>query len=274
MSTPPHPPAIHGAAKPPAATQIAEGLFMPLGALRFLLSHKGIKRFAALPLIANAVLYIAAIFLGFYLLSQWDTQVAWEFWGPIGGWLATGFNWTSGSMKWIIALPVVFLLCYFSFTIVGMVIASPFNDILSQRTEYIIRETQSESPPLGLTLRVMIVSLIDSLKIAATQVALVFLTLPLLIIPIVGFLPLMLVTAYFTGRGFYDIPLACNSIAGRHKKPYTQRRFLSLIGFGLAMELLFMIPFVGLLMLPVGVTAGTQMYCRDPRHHHPHSPNA
>ena len=34
-----------------------------------------------------------------------------------------------------------------------------------------------------------------------------------------------------------------------------------IFGMGVAMELLFMIPFAGLLLLPLGVTAGTMIYC-------------
>ena len=41
----------------------------------------------------------------------------------------------------------------------------------------------------------------------------------------------------------------------------TAHRF-QMLGLGMAMEILFLIPFAGLLMLPVGVTAGTLLYCR------------
>ncbi|MHC4994558.1 MAG: EI24 domain-containing protein [Planctomycetota bacterium] len=258
---------------PPASAtaQLAEGFSMPLRGLNFLTTNQGVKRYAVLPLLATALLYVAIVALGFYAVSEWNIRVDWQFWGPVGAWTSTAINWAIGPMKWLVAVPTLFLLCYFTFTIVGMVIASPFNDLLCQRTEEIIRKERAESPPLGLTLRIICVSLADSVKLVGLQIALTLLTLPFIFIPLIGFIPFTLVTAYFTGRGFYDIPLACNSIAGRHKKPYTQRRFFSLLGFGLAMEFLFMIPFLGLLMLPIGVTAGTQMYCRDPRATHaPH----
>ena len=34
-----------------------------------------------------------------------------------------------------------------------------------------------------------------------------------------------------------------------------------MLGLGMALQLMFAIPFVGLLVMPIGVTAGTILYC-------------
>jgi len=125
-----------GKAAPGFATGFASGFSMPAQAARVLTSTRGVKRWAALPLIANFILYSLVVALAIYLIAVWDPQVpAWDFWGGFGAGLSKAINWVLGPLKWIILLPASILFCYFTFTTVGMLVATPFNDILSEKTE-------------------------------------------------------------------------------------------------------------------------------------------
>jgi Uncharacterized protein involved in cysteine biosynthesis len=89
------------------------------------------------------------------------------------------------------------------------------------------------------------------------------LCLPFLLVPIIGFLPLFLVGSYFAGFGYVDTAMARNFLRARHKKVLSRNRFWKILGLGVTMQILFFIPLLGLLLLPVGVTAGTLVYCGE-----------
>ncbi|MBI1375276.1 MAG: hypothetical protein GC159_21365 [Phycisphaera sp.] len=246
-------------------TRFLRGFWQPLMAMRLLLSTRGVKRWAVLPLIASVVVYTLIVVGAFWLL--WDVELRvpeWDFWWRIGAWLSTVINWLLVTLKWVIALPVIAGACYFTFTTVGMVIAAPLNDILSEKVEKVICHGREGSKlPLKLTPILMVHGVWDAIKIAVRQLFWTLLVLPLLLVPVVGFVPLFVVGAYFAGLGFVDVPMARNFLRNRHKQPYFDHRRWEMLGLGVAMQLLFYIPFAGLLILPLGVTAGTQLYCDE-----------
>ncbi|MCP3981725.1 MAG: hypothetical protein GY716_20685 [bacterium] len=245
------------------APAFVRGFTLPLLAVRLLLGSRGVKRYALLPLLASVVVYTGVVGLCLRWIAGWAPQVdAWAFWGPVGGWLSTAVNYAAGPLKWVVLLPAVLVICYFTFTTIGMVIASPFNDLLSARVERLLcRPREEQSQPLHVTARLVVLSLLDALRIAALQILCTILVLPLLFVPLVGFVPLLAVNAYFTGLGFFDVALARNDLRHRHKKPAFREQRAALFGLGLCMELLFFVPFAGLLLLPLGVVAGTRLYC-------------
>lgn len=243
--------------------RFAYGFSLPLRGASLLMRRRRLKRFAILPLIANAVLYVIVLAVAVWFIGSWDPQVGeWQFWGPVGGWLSTAVNWSAGPLKWLVAIPLLLAFCWFTFQVVGMIVASPFNDILSERVERTLCFPKEQlDVPLRLTAANAVVGVLDSTKIVALQVVATILVLPLLFVPVVGAVPLLLVTAYFAGLGFFDVSMARNDLRYRHKRAKISDIRAELFGLGVAMELLFLIPFMGLLMLPVGVTAGTMLYC-------------
>lgn len=240
------------------------GLTTPLAAARLLLGAPKLKRFAILPLAANTIVYGLVVVLAFYWLANWQPQVGpWDFGWDLGALAAKSLNLAMGPLKWLVGLPIMLLACYFTFTTVGMIVASPFNDILSERVERHLchpsRDPVISTRQLAVS---MAKSLIDSLVIVIRQIAMTLLVLPLLLIPVVGFLPLLLVTAHYTGLGLVDVAMARNHLRPVHKRTMIRDRRWEIFGLGLAMEFLFFVPGGGLLVLPVGVTAGTLLYCQ------------
>lgn len=238
------------------------GFSLPFRAAGFLWRTRGVKRFAVLPLVVNVLLYAVLIAVAFWAWDEVEiVHVDWRFWDPVGAWLAAGVNALSGALGWVLFLVVLLLGSYLTFTAVGMVVASPFNDILSERIERAIcSPREAAGLPLRLTAAATAYSMLDSLWIVVRQVFFSILVLPLILIPLVGFAPLFCVGAYYAGLGFVDVGMARNLMRHRHKKPLLCARRWEIFGLGVAMQLLFMIPFLGLLFLPVGVTAGTLTY--------------
>jgi CysZ protein len=216
---------------------------------------------AALPLIINTLVYVGALAGGAYLIHIWQPSVgAWEFWGPVGGWLSAFINWSIPALKWGVMI-LIFLASYFSFRAVGMILASPFNDLLSEHVEACLCEARKGAPPTPLqSARVAIFSLGDTIWNVARQLFYMLLVLPLLLIPLLGWLPLFVVTAYFTGLGFFEVATARNLLRNAHKKPAVRVCRWRILGLGIAMEVMFVTP-LALIVLPLGVVAGTLIYC-------------
>lgn len=242
----------------------SRGFALPLRGLRFLLANRGLKRYAILPLIMNVVFYGMAIAVFMYFLWHWDVyHVEWNFIGPLGRWLSAAVNW----MGWLVKLAIgmgALAAAFFTFTGVGMALASPMNDILSEKVEmtYIGGYTKM-TMPFRFTVKAALLSIGDSLRNLVKQLCCTVIALPFLLIPVVGFLPLFLVGAYFAGFGFLDSSMARNFLRPKHKKLLVDKDFWEIVGFGSAMQAMFAIPFLGMLLMPVGVVSGTLLYCRE-----------
>ena len=240
-----------------------KGVALPLRAAQFLLHARGVKRLAVLPLLVNAVLYAMVLGWLFYAVSHWDwSGMEWTFWGGVGPTLARIVNALLDLFKWLIVIPVLLLASYYTFTIMGLIVSFPFNAMLSERVEQIAApRPQAERRSRKQQLAGWFLSFVDSLWLVLRQLAVALLLVPFLLIPIVGKLPLFAWGAYCMGLSLFDIPMGRNLLRGRHKKPMIRRTRWEVFGFGLVMLLLFMVPLAGLLILPVGVTAGTLLYC-------------
>lgn len=235
------------------------GFARPLEGAALLLRHRGLKRFAVLPLLVNIFIYALVIALFIWLLASLDLQVGeWQFLGPVGGWLSTALDYVLDTLKWIIAIPIILIVCYFSFTIVGLILAAPFNEMLSARVERRLHDptalTGEGSPGM---LRDTWVSLTDALQILLRQLLWTIIVLPLIFVPFIGWIPLFIVTGWFTGLGLVDPTLARHRRSRAEKDALMSARAGEVFGLGVATELMLLVPFLGLGMLPVAVTAGT-----------------
>ena len=245
-------------------SDFTRGLGLPFRGVSFLVAHRGLKRYAILPLILNVLLYALAMSVFFYFLWNWQIElVAWDFWGPVGGWLTAAVNWMGWMIKLVVAMIGV-AAAFFTFTGFGMVIASPLNDLLSEKVEVVYCGSDKKlSMPFRFTAKAGLLSFFDSLRNTGKQLFFTVLFLPFLLIPLVGFLPLFLAGGYFAGFGFIDTAMARNFLRPLQKKPLGNKHFWAILGFGVAMQALFMIPLLGMLLMPVGVVAGTLLYAAE-----------
>lgn len=243
-------------------SEFTDGFLKPFRAMRFLLVQRGLKRFAILPLLANIVLYALALGVLFWLIGRWQIgEVEWDFWWAFGRWLSALVNWLRGGLKILVAVVAV-MISFFTFTAVGMVLASPLNDILSEKVEAVqAGRLKQLDMPFRFTARATMLSVVDSLGNLVKQLFWTVVALPFLLVPVIGFIPLFAVGAYFSGFGFLDSAMARNFLRPRHKRLLAKKDFWRIIGLGAAMQVLFFVPLAGLLLLPVGVTAGTLVYC-------------
>jgi len=154
-------------------------------------------------------------------------------------------------------------LAYLSFTAVGLGLASPFNELLSEQVERAVCVPPSGAKvPMRRWLAGTLRALLDSFALVFRQLFFSILALPLLLIPVVGAVPLFVISAHFSGRGYFEVATSRHFLRRQHLGPVLRARRWELFGMGVAIQLLFLIPFVGLLVLPLGVAAGTLAYCK------------
>lgn len=249
------------------ALGLVDGFAMPARAAVLLCRTRGLKRYALLPLLVNLMAYALVVLLAVYLIWNWDLIVpSWEWIPGVGKFLSRIVNWGVAVFKWLLVIPLLMAVCYSTFTAVGMILASPFNDILSERVERLIHGNCRDVP--GSSARQLVRgcrSTLVSLRIVLRQLVIMTLALPLLLIPVIGIVPFFLLTAYFAGVGFLDIPMAANQLDHRQRRVLVAGHQWSILGLGIAIELLFLVPFAAIFVLPLGVIGATMLYCRVTR---------
>ncbi|MEM9445306.1 MAG: EI24 domain-containing protein [Verrucomicrobiota bacterium] len=248
-------------------SSLAKGFRLPFIALKLLFTVSGIKRYAILPWLTNTILYFSMFATSLYLVST--LHISFENFSLLDNWpieVVTLFNYSAEILKWVFFLPLAFFVCLYTFSAVGMIVASPLNDLLSHKTELLLSlknpskdQIRSEQKLLYTN---MLYSLRDSAYIVIRQLFFTLLTIPFLLVPFVGFLPLFLVTAYHTGLGFLSIPADRQGLRYQQKKAIFRKHLWEFVGLGIAMEFLFLIPLTALFFLPLGVISGTLLYLK------------
>jgi CysZ protein len=240
-------------------SDFAKGLRYPAVGLKFVFSRRGLARFVFIPFLINVLVFGTGFFLFLGKLGRLLDMVP------------RNETWYFAVLYYVLAvlLVAIFLVvAFYAFTVIGNLIAAPFNAVLSEKVEA-LETGRSTSGPFswGGAWR-------DARRAFKTElkklVLLVLFFLPLLLlnlIPVLGQVlyaaGMFLYTAFALAFNFTDYAMErrLNGLLGRYRLLWS-RKSLS-VGFGSACFLLGLIPIVNLLLLPVCVTAGTLLYIRE-----------
>lgn len=239
------------------------GFMLPLRGAHLLLTVRGVKRWAIAPLIISAFFYVLVFALLVWLLPSWQlVDLQWNFWDEWGAKISSGLNTLSWLVQWLLFFAGFWLLSYFTFTFFVELLASPFNDILSEKLEVSLTQKTFGAVNLRLNGKAIYWSLCSTFYFLSRQFFWLIATLPLLFIPLIGTMAWFLLNAYFVGVTFFDVAMARNFLTYRHKMAAIRENRAVVIGFGSALSLLFLMPFIGWLIIPFGVAGGTILYCQ------------
>lgn len=242
-----------------SATQFMEGMRLPFQSFRFLLRHRTLWPYALLPLIINIVLItgivVALIFWAFPYLNPAEMVPAW-----MGETIHAGVEY----MAYFFGILLSLLIGYVSFSTIGLIVASPFNDMLSEKTEILLIGQGDPNMPWKTWMAETMRTLAGSIGLLCLQWGITLCLLPFLLIPVLGAGLLFGVNGYFTGREFLDIPMARHYFRKAHRRAGLCGVRWRVTGFGVGMLLLMLIPGCVLIMLPVGVVGGTLLYVEIP----------
>jgi len=108
----------------------ARGISYPLRAVKVFRKHPGLLRYVAIPFAINLLVFSLSVYFGLdlfeWLLEKYAPGT--EVW----------YGMVLYYLAWIVALLLTAVIVFFSFTVIGNLVASPFNEFLSERTEILL----------------------------------------------------------------------------------------------------------------------------------------
>lgn len=236
------------------------GFFSLLNAFRFISKNPRLYKYIAIPFIINVVVFCGSVYWGFDLFGDF-----------VGQYLAPYDTWywqiVAGAIKLLAAL-VTLVIVFFTFTVVGNLIAAPFNDVLSEKTEEIIVGRQIGEPfsfrQIGVDLwRVMK----DEIRKMSIFIFLMILILGLNFLPGIGSalyaVLSVVVTVFFLIVEYTGYIFSRKHLGFAEQRQFIAAHKMSTVGFGLAVMCMLFIPFIQFLTIPVAVVAATQICCTE-----------
>ncbi len=234
------------------------GFFYPFRGLTFLFRHPRLFSCIAIPLTVNTLLYGLFVWFTASRLKGW-----------INYFLPAGDAWYWTVLFYFTAIVVgllVILIVVYTFTIVGSILLSPFNDFLSEKVEFIHTGTGRDEP-----FRLMAV-MKDSLRAVKAELGRLFLyaggfgILALLnLVPPIGTAAYAILlppfALFFIAWEFFDYSMERHKLTFGLKRKTSFKNGLTFIAFGAGAGLLLMIPIINLATIPVCVTGATLLFC-------------
>jgi CysZ protein len=229
------------------------GFTLPWTALKTIVAHPGLIIWSLLPVGITLTLY-------FYVIgaAQAGAQSLMERYFAVWGLSPEG--WTAWAVSLLTKLLLI-LIGALTFSFVATVVASPFNDFLAEASE---RWAAPPLPPVkpstfGEKLRLI------GIDVAKTVAATVAMLAALLLswIPVVNIgafaLAFLLVTFQYT-----SYPQTRRGVGLWSGAWFLWRHLFACAGFGAIVSILFAIPLVSSLALPLAVVGGTLLVARAP----------
>ncbi|MFO7830696.1 MAG: sulfate transporter CysZ [Desulfuromonadaceae bacterium] len=230
------------------------GLFAMAQAWMFIYHHPRLLRYAIAPFVINVIVFGATL----YFANAYFSHLVDEY-------LIYGEAWWWKVLEWIaqtLVVLVMLVVSFFAFTAVGNLIAAPFNDLLSEKTEHMIRGTNSDEPfSVGLIISDAVRSLGDEMK----KLSLFLLAMGILLM--VNFIPFagppvfalcsILLTLYFLVIEYTGFVCSRKRISFARQRAFIRTHRGHSLGFGVAVMLTLMLPLIQLFTIPLAVVAAT-----------------
>jgi len=228
---------------------------------RFLLKHPGLLRFVAIPFAINLLVFSLAVYFGLdlfnHLLEQYLPQ------GDV--WYLVILYY----LAWVVAGLLTTVVVFFGFTVVGNLLASPFNELLSERIELLVKGESDASPFsfVGFVAdsgRAMLTELKKQLFFIVGMILLLLMNL------LPGFGPLAyavlapIFTLFFLIIEYLSFVLMRKQLGFGQQRRYVFTRPLLMAGFGCAVFCLLAIPLLQFFCIPLAVSGATLLWCDFP----------
>lgn len=254
-------------------SQFSLGFFYPFRSIKLLLGAPSLWRFVLIPFAINLAVFCAAVYFGIDFFSDWVVQQI-----PQG----EGWYWAIlYYVAWVLAMLLTAVLVFFTFTVVGNLIASPFNDLLSERTEEMLSGIASDAP---FSLQLFWADTRRTLSVEIRKVGLfvlaMVLILPLNLLPGIGNLLYTLLavslTIFFLVVNYLGIVLSRQRFSFAQQRQFIFGRLFLMAGFGTGVLALLAVPLLQFVCIPVAVVAATKLWCdlRPPAQKQPSAPDA
>lgn len=218
-----------------------------------LLFRPGIKRFVIVPFLINLGLFSVATKLLSDRLDSWLQQLlpAWLHW----------LEW----LIWPLFAIAMFLIVFYSFTVIANLIAAPFNSVLSAKIEAMLTGKKPEEINADRFLTLIIRTLKSEIQKILYAIKWF---IPLLIITIIPGVNIVapflwiIFAAWFFALEYSDYPLANRGQFFDEIKVYNRNNRMRSLGLGSAVFILTSIPVVNFFAMPIAVAGATKLVTR------------
>lgn len=229
--------------------------FYVLRGAQFLWYHSTLWKYAAAPFGIS----VLALSIGYYVLYRFF--VSW-----VGGLVGEGWYWQALYYVVIVIVAcLVLVVFFFLFTLLATVIAAPFNELISEKTEQLVTGNFQDSPFSFLQL------LKDSargighfFRILGVYFGILIASLFLLLVPGIGPMlfaaAMVLNTSYMLAYEYLGYPMDRRRFTFKQKRRFLRSRLKWTMGFGLGNAALASVPVLNLVVMPAAVVGGTLLF--------------
>ena len=232
------------------------GFFSPWHGARFLLRHPQMIPLTIIPIVINVILFSVFFLLGLKYFGDWLNRLLPQ---------SEAWYWTFLSFFLAIVLALVLLLIIvLTFTAVANILASPFNDALSSKTEALITGRPEAPFSFRAALREAGRTIVEELKKIVFFLAVLVGLLLLHLLPLLGSflytIAFTLFTILWLGLNFLDYALARHNYRLGGKLKFVRLNLRPVLGYGLGVFAGLLIPVFNLVFIPLAVVGGTILY--------------
>ena len=228
-----------------------------------LITRPGLRRFVAIPLAINILVFAAALYWG---ISRFEGLITWlhSLLPTLPDWLAwleRGLDW----ILWPLFILLAVVLVFQGFTLIANLIAAPFNGLLAEKVANHLRGGAPDSAAgMGQVMTTLIPAMLDEVRklLYALLWAIPFFILSL-VLPLVGPLLWFLFSAWILALEYLDYPMGNQGLGAREIRRRLRGRPVLSLGFGAATVGLTMIPLVNFIAMPSAVAGATALWVRE-----------
>jgi CysZ protein len=231
-------------------------LFYLLDGLRTLFKNKKLLKLSILPLIITTFLLIMTYIIAIYFMIS-----GLEIYLPV--------EETSSATKIVSKYALAFvgtitlmIMSFFMFLPLSSLVCIPFNDFISLETENITLGEDNSTQNQNILNEVK-VGIKEIFKLLVFKVLVLIISLPVLIIPVVGQTAFFFILALITSIDFLDIIMARKKYTLSEKLSFLNKNSLAFILFSIPIMLLFWVPIVQILIIPAAAIGGTKFFLEN-----------
>lgn len=215
----------------------------------------GIRRFVAIPLLINIILFAAAVVFGYQQFAQ---LMDWLL-GYLPSWLA----WLQYLLWPVFALTAILIL-FFTFSTLANLVGAPFNGLLAEAVEnHLLGRTNQSSSSWKKLATGAIPAILSELRKMGYYLLRVIPLLILFLIPGINIIaPFLwaLFTAWMYALEYLDYPMDNHDILFREMQMQLRKQRTLSLGFGASVLLVTMVPFLNFLIMPAAVCGASAMW--------------
>ncbi len=220
-----------------------------------LITQPGLRRFVAIPLAINLLLFAGLIWFG---ASQFETLLN-SILPDLPSWL----QWAEW-LFWVLFGVSALLILFFVFSLLANIVAAPFNGLLAEAVEvHITGKQQPGDASWKKMMAELVPTLIDELRkllylLAWTVPFLILFLIPgiNIIAPFVWFA----FSAWTMALEYSDYPMGNHGLRADEQKLCLRKMRLLSLGFGGTVTLATMTPILNFLVMPAAVAGATAMW--------------